>query len=886
MDDLTHLPVLDEAGILACLHERYNSDRIYTGLSDILIAVNPHRSVHTTPSGPSVETMAKNIARTRTNQSVLCSGESGSGKTESAKKIIRGILGSQKHPISDKILASNPILEAFGNAQTTRNHNSSRFAKFIMLHRNHAETTVVSAETTSFLLETSRVSNTPAEECNYHVFYMVANACPGTTWKYAPNVANRKLNLDASYSSIESLRDAFKLIGVKDNLVRSLEAAVKGLLLLGNDDLAGAALELGINPDVFNKCMTTRSIVAGKDRILKSLDATEQETTKTSVARLVYRTVFQWVIETVNAATRPPESIQQDSWIGILDLFGFESFKTNSYEQFCINYANEKLQQLFNRITLDDEQKLYAREGIRWAPVGFTDNSSTVEMLDGKPNGIFSLLDSACILRSAAAVSAFCDSVSTVHSNNPALLTRNHPNSMFTIVHYAGPVKYTCTEFIAKNDDSLHAEAVEMLSTSSNVVVASRSGLADSGGSKRFRSVGKVFGNQLCALVDTIGNSSVKFIRCLNPNGVQKPRQFERDYVANQMKAGGLVETVRVLKHGFPHRVPCELVTVKYAGSLGYADDVQNNPRRMRRACGAILEVVGGLTSNEQETQVLVGMTKIFLKAGHSDVLERIERQSTECSPDIRKRIRKHMTRSHLRSFKGVARFHIRSVAVVRRQRAATEFAKVVRIIQTCQRFARKAREALGGRQSHVDAKAIVSESSQDRLESRAVPLSQPNSKDSDVPATNSVFVRDMMERLETLRNQLEQAKQESETAAKLRQEALEASEWNQALAEAAVAREHELLKWQKRAESMLDTYASTIEAYKVERNDTSNSLRRQTEAHLAEMTIIRDNHARALKDLHTTIQRKDTEIQSMQRQLKQYDVLLLQERRKSSKAR
>lgn len=770
--DMTSLAYLEEPNMIHCLGERYARDKIYTGIAGVLVAVNPYKRVgaydeatmrkyrelkNASVGDPHVFNVAerafRNLRRYNSNQSIICCGESGSGKTESTKWLMRYLTNSRNdsrddvvETVEQQVLQTNVVTEAFGNARTLMNNNSSRFAKFIRLYvdvtdstprapRNANSCAVTGCSTETYLLERSRITRPPTNERNFHVFYQLCAASArdaALRKRYHVPEAKKLAYLSAGgVTEIPNVDDAKQFDALRkslDTLGASVDIfdVVAAVLHIGEIDCKDpdskhstqavryAAELLGVTEHALRGAVLTRNIhVAGSETYSKTLEPTEAVANRDAIAKALYNALFKDVIDGINgrlSTTSTTSTTTSDArWIGILDVFGFESFERNSYEQFCINFANERLQDFFNNHILKSEQEEYTREAIQWDSIQVRDNSDTIALLDGGATGVFSLLDSACIVPNGSA-ETFVDSVLTVHSNHRALrrVGLRARTCGFRIVHYAAEVEYDASEFLTKNNDSLHPDVLSMFSRSTSSVVSrlfASDGNTSSRRVRRFKSIGRHFCGQLKSLVQTLSETKPYFVRCLNPNPDQKPNQYDPQYVAPQARCGGLVETLRMLKYGYPFRVRYTLITDSYLPKLGFSEARRNNVN-VRNLCEAVLmahrardTTVDKLSESKNVYQL--GLSKIFFRSGQQDLLERVEdfAQRGELPRDFQDRVCKWLLKRRMDCVRGVARSAARMQVRLRKIRAVRRLRNTVRVVVGLTGALRRARAALGKQQ-------------------------------------------------------------------------------------------------------------------------------------------------------------------------------------------
>ncbi|KAL8138040.1 hypothetical protein V2J09_004041 [Rumex salicifolius] len=592
VDDLMQLSYLHEPSVLHNIQFRYNQDMIYTKAGPVLVAINPFKKVplygknyveayHSQSiERPHVyaiaDTALREMKRDEVNQSIIISGESGAGKTETAKIAMQYLaaLGGGSG-IEYEILKTNPILEAFGNAKTLRNDNSSRF---------------------------SRVIQCAAGERSYHIFYQL---CAG-----APQTLRDKLNLKcvADYKYL-SQSDCFRINGVDDadqflNVTEALNvvhvskddqesafALLAAVLWLGNvsfsvidnenhvqpvadEALLTVAKLIGCNVDELQLALSSRNMKAGKDNIVQKLTLAQATDSRDALAKSIYSCLFDWLVEQINKSLSVGKHFTGRS-ISILDIYGFESFERNSFEQFCINYANERLQQHFNRHLFKLEQDEYVQDGIDWTKVEFEDNQDCLNLFEKKPLGLLSLLDEESTFPNGTDLT-FANKLKQHLKHNPCF--RGERDKYFNVSHYAGEVVYDTTGFLEKNRDLLHLDSIQLLSScqSSLPQLFASSLLAQtekpvigplykSGGADSQKlSVATKFKGQLFQLMQRLENTSPHFIRCIKPNSFQSPGVYDQALVLQQLRCCGVLEVVRISRSGFPTRVSHQKFARRY----------------------------------------------------------------------------------------------------------------------------------------------------------------------------------------------------------------------------------------------------------------------------------------------------------------------------------
>ncbi|XP_008785355.2 myosin-11-like [Phoenix dactylifera] len=689
VDDMTKLSYLHEPGVLQNLATRYTLNEIYTYTGNILIAINPfQRLPHIYDShmmeqykgapfgelSPHVFAVADVAYRAMINEgksnSILVSGESGAGKTETTKMLMRylaflgGRAATEGRTVEQQVLESNPVLEAFGNAKTVRNNNSSRFGKFVEIQFDK-QGRISGAAIRTYLLERSRVCQISDPERNYHCFYLLCAAPPEDIEKY--KLGNPKsfhyLNQSNCYELVGvsdahdylATRRAMDIVGISAQEQDAIFRVVAAILHLGNIDFAkGKEIDSSVpkddkakfhlkmtaellmcDPQELEDALCKRVMVTPEEVIKRSLDPLGATVSRDGLAKTIYSRLFDWIVDKINV------SIGQDptssSLIGVLDIYGFESFKTNSFEQFCINFTNEKLQQHFNQHVFKMEQEEYTKEAIDWSYIEFVDNQDVLDLIEKKPGGIIALLDEACMFPKSTH-ETFSQKLYQTFSKHKRFIKPKLSRTDFTICHYAGEVLYQSDQFLDKNKDYVVAEHQDLLSASKCPFV---SGLfpplpEETNKSSKFSSIGSRFKQQLQALMDTLNSTEPYYIRCVKPNNLLKPAIFENVNVMQQLRCGGVLEAIRISCAGYPTR----RTFYEFLHRFGIlAPEVLEGNYDEKVACKKILE-------NKGLTGFQIGKTKVFLRAGQMAELDaRRAEVLSNAAKAIQRQIRTHIMR-------------------------------------------------------------------------------------------------------------------------------------------------------------------------------------------------------------------------------------------------
>jgi len=696
VDDMTKLSYLHEPGVLQNLSTRYELNEIYTYTGNILIAVNPfQRLPHLydphmmqqykgAPFGelsPHVFAVADVAYRAMINENksnaILVSGESGAGKTETTKMLMRylaylgGRAATEGRTVEQQVLESNPVLEAFGNAKTVRNNNSSRFGKFVEIQFDkHGR--ISGAAIRTYLLERSRVCQISDPERNYHCFYLLCAAPQEEVEKYklgSPKTFHY-LNQSNCYELVGvsdaheylATRRAMDIVGISTQEQDAIFRVVAAILHIGNiefskgkevdssvlkDEKSKFHLEttaelLMCNPGALEDALCKRVMVTPEEVIKRSLDPYNATVSRDGLAKTIYSRLFDWLVDKINS------SIGQDAsskcLIGVLDIYGFESFKSNSFEQFCINYTNEKLQQHFNQHVFKMEQEEYTKEQIDWSYIEFVDNQDVLDLIEKKPGGVIALLDEACMFPKSTH-ETFAQKLYQTFQRHKRFVKPKLSRTDFTICHYAGEVLYQSDQFLDKNKDYVVAEHQELLSASKCSFI---SGLfpplpEETSKSSKFSSIGARFKQQLQALMDTLNSTEPHYIRCVKPNNVLKPAIFENVNVMQQLRCGGVLEAIRISCAGYPTR----RTFYEFLHRFGIlAPEALEGNSDEKAACKKILEKKG-LAGFQ------IGKTKVFLRAGQMAELDaRRTEVLSAAAKTIQGKMRTHIMRKKFLSLR------------------------------------------------------------------------------------------------------------------------------------------------------------------------------------------------------------------------------------------
>ncbi|XP_071098869.1 unconventional myosin-Va-like isoform X3 [Haliotis cracherodii] len=703
-NDLTSLSYLNEPEVLYNLQVRFvQQNLIYTYCGIVLVAINPYEQLDIynndiiqAYSGQDMGAMDphifavaeeafKKMSRFDENQSIIVSGESGAGKTVSAKYAMRyfatvgGSQADSETQVEKKVLASNPIMEAIGNAKTTRNDNSSRFGKYIEItfSRKHE---IIGANMRTYLLEKSRVVFQAEEERNYHIFYQLCASAD------LPELADMKLKAadDFFYTchggspeingvddahDFQTLREAFSLLGFSAKDQMMIFRIMSSVLHFGNvvirekegeccevpkqdEHLTVMCKLLGIEESQMRMWLCNRSIQTVNETLTKPLTESQASFARDALAKHIYSRMFDWIVAHVNNVLRNSVKTKVKlNFIGVLDIYGFETFVINSFEQFCINYANEKLQQIFNMHVFKLEQEEYVREKIEWSFIDFYDNQPCIDLIENKL-GILDLLDEECKMPKGSDQN-WCQKLfdkhlkKSKHFDKPRMSMKS-----FIIIHFADRVTYTADGFLEKNRDTILEEQINILKASEFDVVAqlfeeasdkkTRSGSvtvtplrqsAKTGSKQHKKTVGSQFRDSLKLLMETLNATTPHYIRCIKPNDLKEAFEFNSTRAVEQLRACGVLETIRISAAGYPSRWTYAEFFQRYR-VLAISKDILK--KNLLKTCENIL-----IKLIADPDKYRFGKTKIFFRAGQVAYLEKLRADKLRaCGVMIQKHIR------------------------------------------------------------------------------------------------------------------------------------------------------------------------------------------------------------------------------------------------------
>ncbi|XP_042574095.1 unconventional myosin-VIIb-like isoform X2 [Cyprinus carpio] len=727
VDDMIRLGDLSEAGLLRNLLVRHKQGSIYTYVGSVLVAMNPYQMLpiytaeqvdlyHRRKLGelpPHIFAIADscyyNMRRKNRNQCCIISGESGAGKTESTKLILQFLaaVSGQHSWVEQQIIQANPVLEAFGNAKTIRNDNSSRFGKYVEIFFNK-EGAIEGAHMEQYLLEKSRVCHQAPQERNYHIFYCMLSGMPSdhkktlslgdaSQFKYLSE--GNCLTCDGRDDTEEfgRIRSALKILTFSDRDCWEIFKLLAAILHMGNIDFQSTIMNnmdssdvmssshfsvtaklLEVDDAVLEKSLTHRSFMTNREIVTKPLSSEKAIHTRDAFAKAIYGRLFVWMFTKINSAIHKPQTDKPTytrKSIGLLDIFGFENFRQNSFEQLCINYANEHLQQFFVRHIFKLEQDEYSKEGISWKHIAFNDNQKILDLLAVKPLNILALIDEESTFPKGTDATML-NKMNKEHNGNKLYMSSKSNHGMqFGVKHFAGTVYYDCEGFLEKNRDSLSMDIMELFKKSSNkmlklifekdtntnsvknnnninLMMPKNSLQQVIGDSRRqISTLSGQFRHSLDSLMKALSLCQPFFIRCFKPNDKKMPmvpihitiityfilcshqnynqivlslfpafQVFNRELCMQQLRYSGMLETIKIRKLGYPIRHTFRDFLQRYRVLLKTVH-CDPNTEPAANCCAAICRA---MIRDEEDWKI--GKAKVFLRDHHDSFLE-LERE-------------------------------------------------------------------------------------------------------------------------------------------------------------------------------------------------------------------------------------------------------------------
>lgn len=746
-NDLTALSHLHEPAVLHSLRVRFvESNLIYTYCGIVLVALNPYEELplygddvlwaysghHRGDMDPHIYGVAeeayRNMARANENQSVVVSGESGAGKTVSAKYALRffATVGGSRGAVESRVMAANPILEALGNAKTTRNANSSRFGKYVELRFGGGQR-LLGAHVRTYLLERSRVVCQARRERNYHIFYQLCACAHQPQWRglaLEPSAAFFYTNQggEAEVEGVDDCqemgktRKAFETLGVPEAQQAAIFRFLAAILHLGNVEvkaerdgdassvseedphLRQACSLLALPPPLAAHWLCHRRLRAAGDTCESNMAAGRGKAARDALAKLLYGRLFRWVLQLLNRALQGDGG--SSACIGVLDIYGFESFERNSLEQFCINYANEKLQQQFNWHVFKLEQEEYRLEGVPWSPIGFHDNQACIELIEG-PLGLLRLLDEECTVPMGSDM-GWAHKLYDRHSASPHFRKPRAADGTFGVRHFAQEVEYRCEGFVEKNRDTVYEEQLELLRASGDPTVAElfrdeKAANEKAANKIHIRSarppirapdrehrktVGQQFRGSLQLLMETLNATTPHYVRCIKPNEEREPFRFDPKMVVQQLRACGVLETVRISAAGFPSRCSYQDFLTRYGILRKKRDPTKQDPKLI---CQDLLE---DLIKDPEHFRL--GRSKLFFRSAQIAYLEKLRAERLLAAAILlQAALRGWVRRRHFRRMRAAAAILQRYIRGFLARRLAARLRRTKAAAVTIQAFVR-----------------------------------------------------------------------------------------------------------------------------------------------------------------------------------------------------
>uniref|UniRef100_A0A671NE51 Unconventional myosin-Ic-like n=1 Tax=Sinocyclocheilus anshuiensis TaxID=1608454 RepID=A0A671NE51_9TELE len=620
-----------EVAFIENLRKRFKENLIYTYIGSVLVSMNPYkdleiytkqhmdryRGVNFYEVSPHIYAVADNAYRSmrteRRDQCILISGESGAGKTEASKKVLQYYAitcpaSEHVQTVKDRLLQSNPVLEAFGNAKTLRNDNSSRFGKYMDIQFDF-KGAPVGGHIINYLLEKSRVVHQSHGERNFHIFYQLIEGGEDDLLRrlgLEKNAQQYQYLVKGNCPKVSSINDrndwkivrkALSVIGFTDD--EELLNIIASVLHLGNVQYGGEdsgsayittetqikylARLLGVDGTVLKEALTHKKIIAKGEELMSPLNQEQAASARDALSKAIYGRTFTWLVNKINGSL----AFKNASVIGLLDIYGFEVFQNNSFEQFCINYCNEKLQQLFIELTLKSEQEEYEAEGITWEPVQYFNNKIICDLVEEKFKGIISILDEECLRPGDASDITFLEKLENTVGGHAHFLTHKLADGKtrkimgreeFRLIHYAGEVNYNVNGFLDKNNDLL------------------------------FRNLKSIYLSIcLAKLMEILMSKEPSYVRCIKPNDAKQAGRFDEVLIRHQVKYLGLMENLRVRRAGFAYRRRYETFLQRYKSLC--PDTWPNWDGRLVDGVSTLVKHLG-----YKPEEYKLGRTKIFIR--------------------------------------------------------------------------------------------------------------------------------------------------------------------------------------------------------------------------------------------------------------------------------
>ncbi|XP_013993100.1 unconventional myosin-Ic isoform X1 [Salmo salar] len=660
-----------EAAFIENLRRRFGENLIYTYIGSVLVSVNPnkdleiyskahmerYRGVSFYEISPHIYAVSDNTYRAmrteRRDQCILISGESGAGKTESSKKILQYYattcpVTDRMSTLRDRLLQSNPVLEAFGNAKTLHNDNSSRFGKYMDVQFDFRGAPI-GGHILNYLLEKSRVVHQNHGERNFHIFYQLLEGGEqdllsklglernAQKYQYLVKGCCPRVSSINDKNDWRTVRKALTVIGFHEDEVEDLLNIIASVLHLGNTQfgegkngenqittepqLKYLSKLLGVDGAALREALTHKKITAKGEEMISPLSFEQAVAARDALAKAVYGRAFTWLVVKINQSLAFKDDVYNSSKgsssvIGLLDIYGFEVFQHNSFEQFCINYCNEKLQQLFIELTLKSEQEEYEAEGITWEPVKYFDNKIICDLVEEKHKGLISILDEECLRPGEPSDISFLEKLEDTLGGHAHFVTHKLANAKtrkavsreeFKLIHYAGEVNYSVNGFLDKNKDLLYRNLKEVICQSDSQVLSQCFHREEVTDQKRPETAATQFKNSLAKLIEILMSKDPSYVRCIKPNDAKQSGRFDEALVRHQVKYLGLMENLRVRRAGFAYRRHYETFLQRYKSLCP-----GTWPNWQGRLADGVATLVQHLGYKPEEYKL--GKTKIFIR--------------------------------------------------------------------------------------------------------------------------------------------------------------------------------------------------------------------------------------------------------------------------------
>uniref|UniRef100_A0A8C0B827 Myosin IB n=1 Tax=Buteo japonicus TaxID=224669 RepID=A0A8C0B827_9AVES len=591
--DMVLLEPLNEDSFINNLKKRFDHNEVYTYIGSVVISINPYRSLPIyTPEkveeyrnrnfyelSPHIFALSDEAYRSLRDQDkdqcILITGESGAGKTEASKLVMSYVAavcgkGAEVNQVKEQLLQSNPVLEAFGNAKTVRNDNSSRFGKYMDIEFDF-KGDPLGGVISNYLLEKSRVVKQPRGERNFHIFYQIlSGASEDFLCKCCPC-------------------NAMQIVGFMDHETQSVFEVVAAVLKLGNIEFKPESLIIftpsffmlelkeiceltGIDQSVLERAFSFRTVEAKQEKVSTTLNVAQAYYARDALAKNLYSRLFSWLVTRINESIKVLKKV-----MGVLDIYGFEIFEDNSFEQFIINYCNEKLQQIFIELTLKEEQEEYIREGIEWTHIEYFNNAIICDLIENNQTGILAMLDEECLRPGTVTDDTFLEKLNQVCATHQHFESRmskcsrflndtSLPHSCFRIQHYAGKVMYQVEGFVDKNNDLLYRDLSQAMWKANHSLIKALfpEGNPAKINLKRPPTAGSQFKASVATLMKNLQTKNPNYIRCIKPNDKKAAHIFNDALVCHQIRYLGLLENVRVRRAGYAFRQAYEPCLERY----------------------------------------------------------------------------------------------------------------------------------------------------------------------------------------------------------------------------------------------------------------------------------------------------------------------------------